>query len=43
VGATAVTVRVTPLDGPLDLDGLQVATAAYGSFVELPATLVLEG
>ena len=43
VGATAVTVRVTPLDGPLDLDGLQVATAAYDSFVELPATLVLEG
>jgi hypothetical protein len=43
VHATGVTVRVTPLDGPLDPAGLQAAARAYGDFLALPATLVLEG
>jgi hypothetical protein len=43
VHAAGVTVRVTPLDGPLDLAGLQAAAGAYGAFLGLPATLALEG
>ena len=43
LGAAAVTVRVTPLDGPLDTAGLAAAAQAYGAFVERPAELVLEG
>ena len=43
VTASGVTVRVTPLDGPVDEDGLRAAAQAYGAFVERPATLVLEG
>jgi hypothetical protein len=41
--AAGVTVRVTLLAGPLDDEGLQAATDAYGAFAGLPATLVLEG
>jgi hypothetical protein len=41
--AAGVTVRVTPLAGPLDDEGLRAAADAYGAFVGLPATLVLEG
>ena len=41
--ASGVTVRVTPLDGPVDETGLRAAVQAYGAFVERPATLVLEG
>ena len=41
--ASGVTVRVTPLDGPVDEAGLRAAADAYGAFVERPARLVLEG
>ena len=41
--AKALTVRVTPLDAPLDVDGLRAAAEAYGTFVGLPAEVVLEG
>ena len=41
--AAGVTVRVTPLDAPLDEDGLRAAADAYGGFLGLPATLVVEG
>ena len=41
--AAGVTVRVTPLDAPLDDDGLRAAAAAYGTFLGLPATVLLEG
>ena len=41
--AKGVTVRVTPLDAPLDVDGLRAAAGAYGAFVGLPATVALEG
>ena len=41
--AAGVTVRVTPLDAPLDEDGLRAAADAYGAFLGLPATLVVEG
>ena len=41
--AAGVTVRVTPLDGPLDVEGLRAAADAYGAFLGLPASLVLEG
>ena len=41
--AQGVTVRVAPLDAPLDADGLRAAAEAYGAFVGLPAALVLEG
>ena len=42
-GRSAVTVRVTPLDEPLDPAGLQAAADAYGAFLQRPAVLVLEG
>jgi hypothetical protein len=41
--AAGVTVRVTPLDRPLDEQELRAAADAYGVFVGLPATVVLEG
>lgn len=41
--ASGVTVRVTPLDAPLDGGQLDAAARAYGAFLGLPATLVLEG
>ena len=41
--ASGVTVRVTPRGAPLDGAGLQAAAEAYGAFLGLPATVVLEG
>jgi hypothetical protein len=41
--AAGVTVRVTPMQAPLDGAGLQAAAQAYGDFLGLPATVVLEG
>jgi hypothetical protein len=41
--ASGVTVRVTPLEAPLHGAGLQAAADAYGDFLALPATVVLEG
>jgi hypothetical protein len=41
--AAGVTVRVTPLEARLDGDGLRAAAEAYGEFLGLPATVVLEG
>jgi hypothetical protein len=43
VTAAGVTVRVTPLEAPLDGAGLQAAAEAYGAFLALPATVVAEG
>lgn len=42
VHAASVTVRVTPLDGPLDPAGLDAAARASGAFLALPATLELQ-
>jgi len=41
--AAGVTVRVIPLEQPLDPDGLRAAVDAYGAFLGRPATVVLEG
>ncbi len=42
-GARGVVVRVTPLDAPLDAEGLRAAASAYGGFLGLPATVLVEG
>ena len=41
--AADVTVRVTPLGAALDVEGLRAAAEAYGAFLGLRATVVVEG